>query len=471
MPGYVGLFLFIQLSAGLGLIFSSPAPMDSSAVHFNKPERGVARSVPEIAPCPDGQDFCEDPEDYPRVITRFASYTNQNVFNASVALRTGFVQESRACDVRKSTIYPRKAKDLSGTFKFILNSDEYIQSMDIEQCIGEGSLCRVDSDAPTAGSTFCRQKYAKYQMLAIDKDGNDIVDFFRLPSACICHHVRGNSNGADIADILGLRFNVQISEPILPICTGKGLTAGEEEKSQEFKFPQSGETSEDENQSNDESKIYFNDETPTETHRSYRHSSLKLHRRRQSRSLTAPGCFGSKYCEGSQSYPAQLIENIVETESKIPSRIMNKFIKRACVEKSDLIVTRQFNINEEQLCQGSRRIIVPKEAQNIKNEWKFIVNSANYTQTVDVEECVRHGNRRDGIETDDEKLKDFGTCLYSGIEGHNPSQTSCRQLYREHKLLVVTQKGELEIDKFSLPSACACFLRTEFNTLEFRNAQ
>ena len=78
---------------------------------------------------------------------------------------------------------------------------------------GEGEVCRVDSDAPSKGSTICRQKYARYELLAIDKDGNDIIDFFRLPSACICHHKRGNSNFESF-DLFGLR----IANTVLPVC-------------------------------------------------------------------------------------------------------------------------------------------------------------------------------------------------------------------------------------------------------------
>ena len=72
-----------------------------------------------------------------------------------------FDPESRACDVRHSTIYPRyffqkcefngklssmcytnniylfrKAKDTSGSFRFILNTPDYVQSLEIERCIG-----------------------------------------------------------------------------------------------------------------------------------------------------------------------------------------------------------------------------------------------------------------------------------------------------------------------------------------------
>ena len=40
-----------------------------------------------------------------------------------------------------------------------------------------------------------------------------------------------------------------------------------------------------------------------------------------------------------------------------------------------------------QTIQGSRRIIAPTEALNINNEWRLIMNTQNYTQTVEIEEC------------------------------------------------------------------------------------
>merc|ERR1712228_323445 len=63
---------------------------------------------------------------------------------------------------------------------------------------------------------------------------------------------------------------------------------------------------------------------------------------------------------------------------------------------------------------------------------------------------------------------EFGSCLYSGSEGNNPDLTVCRQLYTEHKLLALSDEGQLIVDSFKLPSACACFVREDL-ILEFRN--
>ena len=66
---------------------------------------------------------------------------------------------------------------------------------------------------------YIRQKYANYQLLAIDEDGKDEVDSFRIPSACICHHNRANS------DIFGSDFGLRnglTSSPNLPNCKTRG---------------------------------------------------------------------------------------------------------------------------------------------------------------------------------------------------------------------------------------------------------
>merc|ERR1719369_2501409 len=58
-------------------------------------------------------------------------------------------------------------------------------------------------------------------------------------------------------------------------------------------------------------------------------------------------------------------------------------------------------------------------------------------------------------------------CVFTA-EGNNPDLTVCRQIYTEHKLLALDpEEGQLLVDSFKLPSACACFVREDF-ILEFR---
>jgi hypothetical protein len=162
------------------------------------------------APCPGGASWCEEAKDYPGLVTieeqvaavdfiRSRIFSEQRptnlVFDAQSKISgrfggddSGFVQESRACDHRKSTVYPKKARNVDGAFVFIVNDEDYKQAVDIEQCLGEGESCRNQDDAPSYGETVCRQKYTTYKMYVINELGEQVYDTFSLPSACLCHH-------------------------------------------------------------------------------------------------------------------------------------------------------------------------------------------------------------------------------------------------------------------------------------------
>ena len=71
------------------------------------------------------------------------------------------------------------------------------------------------------------------------------------------------------------------------------------------------------------------------------------------------------------------IAKYLETD-EIHQKIKNNFFFQ------DEIQTRIFNIDEEQLCYGRPNVIFPKKAKNLKDEWVWVVNIDNYTQSVEV---------------------------------------------------------------------------------------
>ena len=89
---------------------------------------------------------------------------------------------------------------------------------------------------------------------------------------------------------------------------------------------------------------------------------------------------------------------------------------------------------------------------------RFVVNLDNYTQSVEVEECD-YGTSS-GLQSPDS----FGDCLYSGSVGNSPELTDCKQVrlktstnftfmefykvYTEHKLLSLSDHGQLEVDRY-----------------------
>merc|ERR1712232_1129234 len=203
------------------LVFSLLIAIGLTAVVFpdleiqrdKRQEEDGAEEPALILPCPDGELFCDGITDYPvniniadtvvasRLIRNAIFDAKPNFTKESPVLRSNFLKESRACDHRKGTVYPKKAKNIEGKFVFIVNDEQYRQSVEIEQCVSEGDPCQNDSDAPLP-RTVCRQKYATYRMYVINEEGRQVYDSFSLPSACLCHHksslALGIKNGFDV---------------------------------------------------------------------------------------------------------------------------------------------------------------------------------------------------------------------------------------------------------------------------------
>merc|ERR1711922_117873 len=133
------------------------------------------------------------------------------------------------------------------------------------------------------------------------------------------------------------------------------------------------------------------------------------------------GCEGQSFCENPDQYPSQLI---LKSLNKDPYKF-KRLLKKSCIPQVNDIGLRFFSDEtlETPLCQGIHKIIVPKAAMNTREEWKFIVNLENYTQTLDVEQCRNIRNSRS----------------------------------------VNKEFGELEEDEFEFPAACACFFRRDFS--------
>jgi len=185
-------------------------------------------------------------------------------------------------------------------------------------------------------------------------------------------------------------------------------------------------------------------------------------------------CESGSYCEDNSAYPSDIILKAVTENNELNPDLFSQLFDNQC--KS--LQSRFSSIDEEQLCYGVPKVIFPRQAKNLKEEWKYIVNIENYTQSVEVEECYDFNQDLDTTTPNSdgnnvqfgqapEIPKEFGSCLYSGAVGNNPDLTNCKQLYTEHKLLALSDNGQLEVDSFKLPSACACFYKEDF-VLAFR---
>merc|ERR1711971_977883 len=366
-------------------------------------------------------DFCDFAADYPQNIVpdpRFqgTSLIKGKIFNSGsldssvndvdVTKRFNFGErKERACKVRRDIIYPQKGRNSQGYYLFIVNQETFRQAVEVEQCLDEGSECLTDSDAPSSGTTVCRQEYATHRLYATDGNGEQVYDSFSLPSACLCHFrdnfgLKSGFGGSGIKSSSGpgsqlpiCRAGIQLNLPSGNVQAAQGARPPPI-LSQNFRDPSSS-------------------------------SSVIGGGRTQSNRRPRPA-----------QPPQSLSQNFREpTNSGCPKAEAN---------------TRQFNINEDQLCSSRKKVIFPQKALNSQNKWMFVVNVGNFTQSVEVDECQGFGF---GGDDDD----DFGSCLYSGSQGNDPGSTSCRQLYREHRLLALNGANNLEVDSFKLPSVCACY--------------
>lgn len=373
-----------------------------------------------VQPCPGHADFCSCQSDYPAGVrpqsglaqTRlvrdkiFHSHITEDCLSTR-GLTRGLPRDQgdkRACTVHRSVTYPQKARNIRGTFMFIMNQREFRQAVEVEQCVGEGQSCNTDNDAPSRGRTHCRQQYSTHRLYAINATGHQVYDSFSLPSACLCHHSSFRSS------VSPRQFQLQTTQ--LPFCqAGISLEIGSRQRRRGG-------------------------------------SRRRGDRPRRQGQRAVQACSSSShYCEDSGDYPHSIL-SMIRGNSEVSGQLFKKVFDGAC---SNDINIRVFNsISEEQLCRGLKKVVFPRKALNMQKEWKFIVNIGEYTQSVEVEECQ-------GFYSD--AVGEFGSCLYSGSIGNNPRGTSCRQLHREHRLLAVNSQGLLEVDSFMLPSACACYLR------------
>merc|ERR1712126_467654 len=244
---------------------------------------------------------------------------------------------------------------------------------------------------------------------AINTEGRQVYDTFALPSACLCHHTQ---------NFLLTRSNFS---PELQCVPPAPLDVPDD-------------------------KIHFPEMNQSE--------------------IPTPYCGDQTFCEEEQSYPNTTILWELNQNPDLSNTLFLQLFDSQC-QGNEIGTRGSFSIGEEQLCIGSTKVVLPKVAKNLKEEWRYVVNIENYTQSFEVEECHNRTHLRD-VPIQGNQDNDYGSCMYSGSDGDNPEFTSCRQLYTEHKLLSLTTEGQLEVDSFMLPSACACYVSKDIDFIEFR---
>ena len=272
--------------------------------------------------------------------------------------------------------------------------------MEIEQCEDEGVQCNTDEDAPFTRSTVCRQKYTTHKLYAMTANKEQIYDSFSLPSACLCYfktQFRAKSN-------VGLRSSFKASRPSgprLPFCregaklnlpkfvssfpsapsqsTGENFSRRTSSAGRPFVYP-------DRQQSRVSRDFVYPGRVQETFSRWQRDTVMSRSRRMNRRRNSAPSCVtsGKRYCvdTNTNNYPADLARNLLAKNPAVGETLFRQVFDNKC---TNTIATRFFSVEDEQLCRGRQKVIFPRTALNLNNEWRYVVNIDNFTQAVEIE--------------------------------------------------------------------------------------
>lgn len=394
------------------------------------------RSLPKAEPCEGSLTFCgDDPDKYPlqsiddilsRTIELQASpETMKRFFSPTINIRSGLSNtiDDLACESRRATVpHMSRAKNVNGKWMYLAQTGNgLVQNVEVFMCSNPGNKCVNDIDSPHGeNTTTCKQLFATHKLLALDEQGNVLVDTFDLPAACVCKtKVKGSfslrSSTSEVLQqqppaskpkCLGSPATVNLSHRLLGLGRKRNDSAREDPRSARL-------------------KAMVRDVTPC----------------KENQLICAD--------DDDQKYPANEIKAVLVRHKTFKSPVyFDKLFGRACevIEAANGVQTRNgFDLFEEPLCVGAEKYIYPLKAMNVKGQWKFIVNTDEYRQGLSIHTCI---NDIQG-----------SPCLYAGTEGINPDATECRQMFTKHRMLAIDdENGHVDFDTFKVPSACVCHL-------------
>lgn len=166
----------------------------------------VANSV---TPCQDQDSICDEAaDDYPEdsvklILFRHKLFANREYFQRlfgkpcilakpeDLRTRLGFdLEESALCDTLETYIYPKKARNIQGVWKYVINTDGYRQGVSVHRCmkqVHKKPCTYAGSQGKIPEATECRQMFSRQSLLSISLDGSVEYDSFAVPTACVCH--------------------------------------------------------------------------------------------------------------------------------------------------------------------------------------------------------------------------------------------------------------------------------------------
>ena len=119
----------------------------------------------------------------------------------------------------------------------------------------------------------------------------------------------------------------------------------------------------------------------------YRWTRATRRARRRRQAGRASSC-SATYCSRPARYPAHLTRALLARQPAVGVTLFKQVFDDKCSDVRRDIGTRVFSTEEEQLCSGRQRVIFPRQALNLDNEWVFVVNIDNFTQASAVKRSI-----------------------------------------------------------------------------------
>ncbi|XP_053995002.1 protein spaetzle [Hylaeus volcanicus] len=157
------------------------------------PSEGVDRDS-DRSPICEHPTFCEFIPNYPSELVRIALqnnpyirfYTNGDELDTPL-LPEDEPEEQPLCVSSEQIVFPKIALTKDKDWKYIINHENWTQSVRVETCIDEDKPCRVIEGFAEGYVTKCRQKYLHRQLWAVAENGSISRETFRFPASCCCH--------------------------------------------------------------------------------------------------------------------------------------------------------------------------------------------------------------------------------------------------------------------------------------------
>ncbi|KAG5676648.1 hypothetical protein PVAND_006467 [Polypedilum vanderplanki] len=94
-----------------------------------------------------------------------------------------------SCQVRRRTIQPKALNNIYNQLTKVVNTESFVQSINIEECINTKESCNNFIIPPHGKKYICRQKFVRITLKALSERNVVFDDMFYYPSHCLCELV------------------------------------------------------------------------------------------------------------------------------------------------------------------------------------------------------------------------------------------------------------------------------------------